>query len=61
VERTEACHNRQPDTVSGSLHQISGIFRAETVSFLTVFAGNSRDTVSGIIVLRSCFEYMILK
>jgi hypothetical protein len=42
--------NRQLDTVTGFL-ALSGRFWLETVSFPTVFAGNSRNTASGIIVL----------
>jgi hypothetical protein len=38
---------------AGYGHRISGIFWLETVSFLGVFAGNSRNTASGIIVLGS--------
>jgi hypothetical protein len=50
-EPTGTCQNRQPDTVTGFLRRIPGIFRPETASFLRVFAGNSWDTASGIIVL----------
>jgi hypothetical protein len=50
-ESTGTCQNWQPDTVTRSFHRISGIFLPETVSFLRVFAGNSRNTTSGIIAL----------
>jgi hypothetical protein len=47
---TGTCRNRQLDTVTGFL-VFFGRFRLETVSFLRVFAGNSRNTASGIIIL----------
>ncbi len=66
-----SARNRQEPVKTGSrirlpdfcveLLAFSGGFRPETASFLRVFAGNSWNTASGIIVLGACLQIELEK